>query len=161
ALRTGGDLESAYYGRKTVFKPGLAARATAGALDAAAGVTKSLNEQLDRLAEVPPVAATYAEGHGPGVGCALRLAHYAHSVQSVVTVGGNDGKGVLVVTQAYVAGLHREQQREMGSMMERKFAGNRNVRYVNLGDAISLPDPALAYDGMHLNAQGNAVIAER
>ena len=32
--------------------------------------------------------------------------------------------------------------------------------YLDLGDAIALPDPRLAYDGMHLNAEGNQIIAQ-
>src|SRR5262245_47941726 len=49
-LRSGGNLEAAYWG-KTVFKPGLAARATAGTLEIAKGIGDTLHTQLDRVAQ--------------------------------------------------------------------------------------------------------------
>src|SRR5262245_14057925 len=50
ALRAGGDLAAAYEG-KTVFKPNLAQRSTAQALEASVKVSRALSDQLERLAE--------------------------------------------------------------------------------------------------------------
>lgn len=158
-LRSGGDLQAAYYGRKTVFKPGLAARTTAGALEAAAVVNRSLNVQLDRLSKVPKVAATYADVHVQDLGCAARWAHYCASVHDAVQFALDHHKKVLVVTQPYISALHHEQQQEMRAMLAGRFGKNPDVAYANLGEAIRLPDPQLAYDGMHLNPEGNAIIA--
>ena len=160
ALRTGGDFQAGYYGRKTVFKPGLAARATASALETAATINKSLNAQLDQLSKVPPVAATYADVHVADYGCLPRWAHYCASVHDAVRFALDHHKKVLVATQPYVSDMHREQQREMRSMLARRFGAYADVAYADLGEAISLPNPRLAYDGMHLNVEGNAVLAE-
>ena len=159
ALRTGGDLESAYYGRKTVFRPGLAARTTAGALEAAAVVNRSLNAQLDRLSKVPPVTASYADVHVRDLGCAVRWAHYCASVYDAVRFALDHQKKVLVVTQPYLGDLHRAQQRELRSMMAAHFGSDPNVAYVDLGTAIALTNPKLSYDGMHLTQDGNGVLA--
>ena len=159
ALRNGGDLESAYYGRKTVFRPGLAARTTAGALDAAAVVNRSLNAQLDRLSKVPAAAVTFDDVHVPDVGCAVRWAHYCAWVHDGIQFALDHQKKVLVVTQPYLGDLHREQQREMRSMLSVRFGNDPNVAYVDLGTAIALSDRRLIYDGMHLSSEGNAIIA--
>jgi hypothetical protein len=159
SLRTGGDLDSAYRGRKTVFRPGLAALTAAGALDAAAVVNKSLNAQLDRLSKVPPVAVTFADAHVQDLGCSARWAHYCASVHDGVRFALDHHKSVIVVTQPYISDLHREQQREMRSMLGARFGSDRSVAYVDLGNAIVLSDRRLAYDGMHLSPEGNAIIA--
>lgn len=159
ALRSGGDLDAAYYGKKTVFKPTLAARTTAGALEAAARVSKSLNAQLEYLSTVPPVAATFADVHVADLGCARRWAHYCASVHDAVRFALDHRKKVLVVTQPYGSDTHREQQREMGSMLQTYFGGDPNVGYTNLGDVIDLARARETYDGMHLNPEGNATIA--
>lgn len=160
-LRTGGDLQAAYYGRKTVFKPGLAARTTATALETAATISKSLNAQLDRLSKVPAAAATYADVRVPDYGCVRRWAHYCASVHDAVQFALDRRKKVLVVTQPYVNDMHREQQHEMRLMLRRQFGINPDVGYANLGDEIKLPDPHLAYDGMHMTVDGNAVMASK
>ena len=71
---------------------------------------------------------------------------------------------MLVVTQPYelegVGERHREQQREMAAMLQRRFGGDRRIRYVNLGPSVDLRDPALSFDHMHLTAPGNARIAD-
>jgi hypothetical protein len=52
-----------------------------------------------------------------------------------------------------------DQQRELAGMLERRFAGDRRVRHVNLGEAVNLADPELSFDGMHLTAAGNRPVA--
>ena len=69
-------------------------------------------------------------------------------------------KKVLVVTQPYINNAHRAQQHDMSAMLASQFGGNAAVGYVDLGNLISLPNPALAYDGMHLNAEGNRMVGE-
>ena len=160
ALRNGGDIDAAYRG-KTVFKPGLAARTTAGALDAAAVVTRSLNAELDRFSQVPAAAVTYADVHVEDVGCAPRWAHYCASVHDAVRFVLDHRKKVLIVTQPYVSDAHRQQQRELRSMLRARFGSNPDVGYADLGDAMKLPDPHLAYDGMHMTVAGNSIMASR
>jgi lysophospholipase L1-like esterase len=159
ALRTGGDLQSAYYGRKTVFRPGLAARTTAGALDAAALVNNSLNAQLERLSKVPPAAATFADVHVADYGCSRLWAFYCASVHDGVQFALDHDKKALVVTQPIVNDMHREQQSQMRAMLAAQFGRESRVAYVDLGHALDLSNHEIAYDGMHLNPEGNAIVA--
>ena len=46
-------------------------------------------------------------------------------------------------------------------MIKSRFGGNGRVSYVNLGDAIDMRDREVAYDGLHLIARGNDLIASR
>jgi hypothetical protein len=45
-------------------------------------------------------------------------------------------------------------------MLARRFAGEPHVRYLNLGRAVNMKDTSLVYDGIHLVARGNELVAE-
>ena len=47
----------------------------------------------------------------------------------------------------------------MAGMLREQFGEHPRLRYINLGSAINLKDLTLAYDGMHLTAEGNERIA--
>jgi lysophospholipase L1-like esterase len=70
-------------------------------------------------------------------------------------------KCVLVVSEPHVAGAQREQQAAIAEMLGQRFSGRPRLRYVDLGHAVDVHDPELAFDGMHLTAVGSARIAER
>jgi lysophospholipase L1-like esterase len=68
----------------------------------------------------------------------------------------------MVVTQPWLAALHArhvDQQHELAGMLQRRFANDRRVRYVNLGEVVDVEDPRLSFDRMHLTAAGNARMA--
>jgi lysophospholipase L1-like esterase len=164
-IRHGGDLSRAYAAGRgeqpTVFRPNLAERTSAAVLEGAAAVSASLGRQLGRWQEedkARPVATST-------LGCRSPWMNYCENVHRAVTSILNDGKSVLVVGQPQVINEHRqrliEQQAEMSGMLQRRFAGNSRVRYLDLGGALNLADTAMAYDGMHLTAAGNEIIAER
>jgi len=166
ALRNGGDLNGAYAaargeGTKTVFRPGLADRSSAAALEAAARVSDSLSRQIGRLAasEVPPADATTSEA-----GCTFPWVNYCQSVYAATRYAIDRGKAVAVAAQPRKVGdgaqRHREQQRALADMINKHFANNPRVRYVDFSDAIDLRDSDLAFDGMHLGADGNVIIAK-
>jgi hypothetical protein len=166
ALRSGGDIDAAYRGKqpgavKTVFRPGLATRATATTLEAAARISKTLNEQLDRFAKRPKATATFEEVHVDNLGCASENAHYCASVRDGIRFALDRGKKVLVVTQPYISDHHRQQQADLRAMLATQFQGNTSVAYANLGEAIDLGNPTLSYDSMHLTPTGNLEIARQ
>jgi hypothetical protein len=167
ALRHGGDIEAAYRREanpnevKTVFRPGLATRATASTLEAAAHVSRSLDEQLDRFSKPPVATASFEDVRVDDLGCRGDWAHYCASVRDGIRFALAHEKKVLVVTQPYISDRHREQQAELRTMLASRFGRDRNVSYVNLGDAVDLRNQTLAYDGMHLTSAGNAAIARR
>ncbi len=149
ALRDG-PVDQGSQGGKTVFKPTLSDRAKAGALEGALKVTSSLNYQLRETESTVGVHSPY---------CSDKWAFYCNNVGAALDYAVSHHKPAIVVGQPYIAPLHREQQSELASMIQKKYAGSAIVRYVNLGDAVDLHNPALAYDGMHLLPAGNQIIA--
>lgn len=158
SLRHGGNLAAAYRG-DTVFRPSLAARTTAGALEAAAAISTSLHNQLDRFSKAPPSPNAFSEVHVEDVGCTGLYAHYCASMYRAIAFLVEHRKKALVVTQPYLAAGHKEQQEQLRAMLTARFGGNANVAYANLGESIDMIHSPLTYDGMHLTPRGNAVIA--
>ena len=164
-FRHGGDLSAAYAaGRdgapKTVFRPNIAARTSAAALDAFAKATNSLGAQLGRLSSVE--APAYARVSR--IGCSFPWVNYCDSVHAAVRDVLSRGKKVIVVGQprmsTTVTAAHAKQQHMLAAMIRSEFAGESRVVYVDLGDTIDLTDPNLSFDAMHLNAAGNRKVAE-
>jgi hypothetical protein len=127
-LRYGGDLNAAYEATrggegKTIFRPGLASRSAASALDAAASVGESLGRQLDRLSAGGPRAVDDATE----AGCAPPWSLYCQSVYVAVQHVLGQGKRVAVVSQPLPLGplgtTHLDQQRALADMLRRHFEG--------------------------------------
>jgi len=70
------------------------------------------------------------------------------------------GEVAIVVTQPYISDLHIDQQTALARMLARRFPGEPHVRYLNLGRAVNMKDTSLVYDGIHLVARGNELVAE-
>lgn len=70
------------------------------------------------------------------------------------------GKRVLIVTEPYISDKHVEQQRALEGMLTKRFAGQADFRYLNLGRTVDLRDESLCWDGMHLTEEGNRRIAQ-
>jgi lysophospholipase L1-like esterase len=137
-----------------VFTPGLATRATAAALRTAADVGDQVSEQLGRLSDTPgrPVVDNQ---------CIPIWKAYCASVKDAVTWLLARNKPVVVVTQPYISDAHVEQQANLAAMLQAAFGGDRRVRYLNLGTAIDMRDRSVAYDGVHLVASGNDIVASQ
>ncbi|HEX6164350.1 MAG TPA: GDSL-type esterase/lipase family protein [Vicinamibacterales bacterium] len=164
-LRYGGDLGAAYAADrgetpKTVFRPNVAARTSAAALDGVAKATNALGEQLGRLSKIEqPEYARVSR-----IGCSFPWINYCDSVHTAVRLALSKGKRVLVVGQPRMSGTvteaHARQQHMLGTMIRTEFASEPRVAYVDLGNAVSLADPNYTFDAMHLNADGNRKVAE-
>jgi lysophospholipase L1-like esterase len=158
AIRYGGDLAARFGREDPVFRPDLADRAAAGALKAMAEVTRSLEQVLGPLSRDGEAAARPVPS---GDVCAEPFRHYCEGVAAGVEEALARAARVLVVTQPFVSDAHVEQQRHLAAMLRARYARDPRVAHVDLGWAIDLRDPALAFDGMHLTPRGNAVIADR
>lgn len=156
ALRYGGDLEAAYRGEKTVFRPNLADRTGAAVLEQAVRIGDSLSRQLGRLSDGAYVADVRLGENG----CREPWTRYCASVCAAVDDLLSRGKRALVVTQPYMTEGHIQQQQALAAVLAERFATQPRVRVADLGRTISLDDRSLAYDGMHLTAKGNAIIAD-
>jgi len=91
--------------------------------------------------------------------CPQRWKHYCGAVYDGIHFALSRGKKVVVATQPYVPGNHREQQEALRSMLRTRFSGNANVRYANFGDLINVMDDNVCFDHMHLNVAGNRIVA--
>ena len=134
------------------FEAGLATRAAAGALTAAADLTSGLTTSLGALSPVPPSPAVDEE-------CIPAWRRYCGSVREAVASALGRGKRVIFVTQPYVSDAHIEQQANVAAMLAARFGGDQRFAYVNLGRAIDMRDRAVVYDGLHLVASGNDTVA--
>jgi lysophospholipase L1-like esterase len=152
-LTHGGDLNAGYDSREIVFRPGLATRATAGVMKATAGIGMALERRFGRLTATGPIlSAAYDADCG-------HWSQYCGAMEDAIRHAIDQGQRVLVVTQPYLSDLHVDQQRALSASLQRHFGDDRRVRYLNLGRAIDLSDPELAYDRMHLTPAGNDRIA--
>jgi lysophospholipase L1-like esterase len=152
-LLHGGDLNAAYGSKEIVFRPGLATRAAAGAMKAAADVGARLEERFGKLTTNGPVLSTATDET-----CG-RWSQYCGAMDDAVRHALDRGQRVIVVTQPYLSDLHVDQQQALASNLQQRFHDDRRVRYVNLGRLVDLRDPQLAFDGMHLVAPANEKIA--
>jgi lysophospholipase L1-like esterase len=146
--------------KRTVFRPGLAARTAAGVLMATAEIGESLERQLGRVSAEPHRRIESATESG----CKKPWAEYCRSVERAVQLALDMNKRVLVVTQPYLIPPNiRErlvsQQQELIGMLARRFPGDVRVKSLELGSTIPLSDPAISFDGMHLSSAGNQLVA--
>ena len=157
AIRYGGDLGKRYGHEDPVFRPGLADKATAGALKTAAEATRALERVLG------PLTHEWASVTDSGTltSCGERFRAYCESVRAGVDEALGRHARVLVVTQPYISDAHVEQQRHLAALLRERFGRDSRVAYLDLGAAIDVRDPVLAWDGMHLTPSGNAALAER
>ena len=166
ALRAGGDVAAGYAtlqegAPQTVFRPGIATRTSATALDAAAAIAESLGRQFDGVGANDP-----APSSRPGdLGCASPWVTYCESVSRAIRFALAHGRRVVVATQPTAVDprmrpLHQSQQHALAEMLARDFANEPRVAYVDLSGAVDLSDSDLAFDRMHLGTDGNRVIAK-
>jgi lysophospholipase L1-like esterase len=147
---------------KTVFHASLAAKTGATVLTTTADVAKALEAQLGRVAAEPP---PHAED-GAHTGCE-RWSQYCRSIERAAEFARRNGAQVMVATQPYLRldetlqALHMQQQSALREFLMRRFGNDRDVKYVNLGDAVDLENTHLSFDHMHLRAEGNTRVASR
>lgn len=134
------------------FQPGLATRATASALRAAADIGDRVGERLGRLSADPPRPVVDSE-------CVPIWKPYCASVKEALSWSLARDKRVLVVSQPYISDSHVEQQANLAAMLQANFGADRRVAYLNLGPTIDMRDTSVAYDGVHLVAKGNDLVA--
>lgn len=153
ALRYG-NLDAAYEGPKTVFRPTARARAVIGALTAAESVNNALAGKLGSLSPDPASVP-----RGKDLDSAI-LDAYLDNMSSTVRAARSHGVAVLVVGQPYISDRHIQQQAALAARIRSTFGSDPSVQYLDLGRAVNVLDPTLTIDGMHLTAPANGTIAE-
>jgi hypothetical protein len=156
ALRPGAD------NSQVVFKPGLAQRTSAAALEAISSMTMALDGQLERTGSAAPPATKESESR---LGCAFPYVTYCESVAAAVRYLRSRGKGVVIGSQPRASGegpshaLHTKQQGMLAGMVQRVFSSDALVEWADASSLIDLRDPQLTFDGMHLSPKANAAVA--
>ena len=138
---------------RTEFKPGLATRATAAALETAAAIADRAGTQLGYLSS--DVDAIERQS-----GNVESWRHYVASELGAIEYARTRGVKVLVVTQPYASDTHVAQQRALASAIASRFQHDGGVAYVNLGRLLDVRDREVAYDGLHLVAAANERVAD-
>ncbi len=161
-----GSLEAAYAAEGggqpgAVFRPGVAGRSAAAALETAKTVGDTVGRQLSRLSE----PASRNVQNRSEAGCAPPWSMYCQSIFRAVQFALARGQYVAVGSQP-LAGqtrtqAHIEQQQALTDMLQRHFAGDSRVVHIDLRDAADLTDASLSFDEMHLTAAGNRLAAAR
>lgn len=156
-----GSVAAAYESERsaptTVFRPNVANRAAAVAMETTAAVTQSIDRQLGRFSDLE-VSLPH-----DGPGCAAPWQHYCSAVAAAVRFALARQASVVVVSQprllAERAERHAWQQRALTEMLARDFPNEPRLRHVDAGDAVDLSSQAVTFDGLHLNRDGNMQVA--
>jgi hypothetical protein len=85
---------------------------------------------------------------------------YCDAIVSAVAWAADRGMAVAVVTPPYISARHEAQQRSLAARLAQRFAGNRSVRYFDMGRQVDVTDRRQSFDGAHLTAAGNQALAE-
>lgn len=164
-----GSLENAYVAAQgrptTVFRPDIADRATAAALEAADKISQSVERQLATFGERPAASRDEAFAgivpRAEALTCGDRWVIFCQMVADNIDYALGRGMRVVVIGQPYhTAPIHKEQQAAMAGMIRARYADNHAVHFVDLGTAVDLSDRSIAYESVHLTAAGNERLAE-
>jgi hypothetical protein len=153
-IKSRGDLDGAYRGKKFTFKPTAREHIQIAALNNLLQTFNGMNGAVNRVLD-----EAKASGFDKEQLKTDKWAWYKHFEELAIDYGLTNHKKVVVMTQPYISPAHREQQAELRAMLAARYGKNDQVLYVNLGEAISLRNRRLAYDGMHLTALGGDVIS--
>lgn len=145
---------------QVVFRPGLAQRTSAAALEAISAMTQALDGQLAKTATAPPPVAKTST-----LGCTFPYVTYCDSVAAAIRFGRSRGMGVVVGSQPHLPGarsndLHAKQRQMLTEMVARVFGSDPQVVRVDLGGVVDLTNIDVTFDAMHLKPQANATVAD-
>ena len=127
-------------------------RVGAGAMRTVASLTAYLGGEPGGLTRAPEDVVAAGD-------CGDGWERYCGSVRTAIDWSLERGKAVIVASQPYISDAHVSQQANLAAMVRARYGAGRRVRYVDLGRVVDMRDLALAYDGLHLVAEGNDRIA--
>ena len=116
--------------------------------------SSALSEQLGTL------TGKTREDVKPGsAACSPEWQFYCDRISAAAELALGKGQRVLIVGEPYITDPHVIQQHELQNSLNRRFADQPRLRYIDLGRTVDLRDPSLCWDGMHLTDEGNRRIA--
>lgn len=146
-----------YWGNRLTkgFKPVALTPPSGSNTETGAQTSESLQKQMGSLTNSAQSNVRPADGT-----CPAEWQFYCQQIYEATDLALKRGKRVLVVTEPYISDKHVEQQRALAGMLNKRFEGQANLRYLNLGRAVDLGDRSLCWDGMHLTEEGNRRITD-
>jgi lysophospholipase L1-like esterase len=102
-----------------------------------------------------------AEVHPQGTLKVRDWSFYCERVKEAIEAALGANVTVVVVTEPFLSEEHIDQQRTLRGMLDEYFSNEPRVSYVDLGSVIDTNKNEFVTDGLHLNAKGNRLIAER
>jgi hypothetical protein len=139
---------------RVIFRPTLSDDYAAEAADTALRISQALERELAQLAPAAAPAARAADQ-----GCDGEWKRYCEAVLDATNYAVARGKQVFIVSEPNKKGRHVPQQAAIRAMVDKTFAGNAVVRYIDMRQSVNLDDRRLCFDGLHLTAAGNAQVA--
>ena len=121
-------------------------------LQAAGAAAASLDRGLASLVTRPPSAENGLVGE---IGADV----YANSVEAAVRSAEAVGAGVVVVAPPYAGGDEAAYHVAVRRVIDTKFAGDRRVRLVDLGDEPDMYDEGLRLNDVDFSTAGHARVA--
>ena len=100
-------------------------------------------------------------------GCEAPWTLYCESMVSAIAFARAHDITVVVAGQpalpANTSGRarHDHQQQQLAALIARQFAADSRVHYVSMREVVDTADPSKSFDRMHLNADGNHLVAQR
>jgi hypothetical protein len=99
------------------------------------------------------------------LGCPAPWSSYCEAEHRAIQYVLSRGKRVLVVGQPQLPSdnlreRHQQQQQALADMLRRQFGSTPRVAYFAVGTRVDLRDPNLCFDQMHLNPDGNRIVAD-
>lgn len=161
-----GDIGTAYKTEageevKTVFRPNVAQRTTAAALETLNAMTQMLESQLGK------VAAESSKPAGPqsALGCTAPWLNFCEAVAAGVRFARARGAAAVVVGQpALVAPQadvsHVRQLEMLSGMLARTFGNDPGVVWTDQSKTVDLHSLEVTFDSMHLKPDANRQLAD-
>ncbi len=155
ALKTGGRLEDAYWGRKVVFTPNTKDKIKIAILEGGVKIYDEFEKRADFIKK-SKIDFNYNDLKKD------RWLWYKYFMKKTIDFALDHKRKVIVITQPYIVNIyveyqHQEQQEDLKDFIEETYKDR--VQYLNMGKAISLQEPTLAGDGMHLTLKGSETLA--
>jgi len=163
-LRNGNNLNAAYDSARsdgpTVFRPTLAQRTSAGAMETVSSMARALDAQLSKVATDQRASLTKVSA----LGCSSPWINYCESIAAAIRFGRARGDAVVVGSQPtlvleHARDVHSKQQAMLAEMVRSNFSSDKGVVWADLSAIVDLTAPNVTFDAMHLNPEANAAVA--
>jgi len=112
------------------------------------GYSPKTDENTDVFAAIPDISL-----------CSDRWNFYCNQIKKSIDFMIGQGKRVLIVGEPLLSEAQAEQQMDLRMFLEKYYQNDPRILYADLGLAVDVSDSQIAFDGMHLTAEGNRQIA--